>query len=267
MSSSGSDLAGLRIIVTRAKKQSAGLTAVLQEHGATVIHLPTISIAPPESLAEADAGAQWLADGAYRWLAFTSVNGVDRFLDRLEELGVEIPPTTEVAAVGRATARRLAARAVPAALVPPRHTSLDLARQLGSGPGRVLIPRAAGAPPAMPDALRRAGWTVDEVAVYRTVPAPAATHTVATARAGQFDVVTFTSASTVRYFVNVVGPPATIGLGGGPGTGDEKVVACIGPVTAEAALSLGVRVDLVAPQQSVDGLVAALRHHFGRRSA
>lgn len=267
MTSGRGDLAGLRIIVTRAKDQSAGLTAVLQEHGATVIHLPTISIAPPESVAEADAGARRLADGAYRWLAFTSVNGVERFLDRLGELGIEIPPATEVAAVGRTTARCLAARGVRAALVPSRHTSLDLARELGPGAGRVLIPRAAGAPPAMPDALRRAGWTVDEVAVYRTVPAPAATPAVTIARAGQFDVVTFSSASTVRYFVNVVGPPAAIGLGGGPGAGDEKVVACIGPVTAEAALSLGVRVDLVAPQHTVDGLVAALRHHFGRRSA
>ncbi|MDQ3767086.1 MAG: uroporphyrinogen-III synthase, partial [Actinomycetota bacterium] len=143
-------------------------------------------------------------------------------------------------------------------------TAMNLARELGRGSGRILTPRATGAPRDMPHALGRAGWSVDEVAVYRTVPAPGDTPAVQTARAGDFDVVTFSSASTVRYFVNVVGSPADLGLdGAAPQIKGKKVVACIGPVTAETALSLGVRVDLVAPQHTADGLVAALRHHFG----
>ena len=260
MSARGAELAGRRIIVTRAVEQSVGLTARLEELGATVIHLPTISIEPPDSWAAADACARRLAAGDYRWLAFTSVNGVTRFMDRLQELGLKIAPGTDVAAVGRKTERALWARSVRAGLVPPRFTAMDLARALGPGSERILIPRAADAPGDMPEALRRAGWTVDEVAVYRTVPAPADGPAVATARAARFDVVTFSSASTVRYFVNTVGPPAALGLGGA--SRSDKVVACIGPVTAEAALGLGVRVDLVAPEHTVDGLVAALRHHF-----
>lgn len=264
MTSARTGLAGRRVIVTRAREQAAGLTARLEELGATVIHLPTISIVSPDSWAEADAGAVRLGAGDYAWVAFTSVNGVTSFLDRLEQLDVTIPESTEVAAVGRSTARALAARGVRAGLVPARFTAMDLARALGRGRGRILTPRADGAPPDMPQALTRAGWTVDEVAVYRTLPAPGDTPAAQTARAGRFDVVTFSSASTVRYFVDVVGPPSVVGLDGAASdAGDTKVVACIGPVTAEAALGLGVRVDLVAPQHSADGLVAALRHHFG----
>ncbi len=257
-------LAGKRVIVTRAREQSAGLTARLEELGATVIHLPTISIAAPDSWTDADVAASRLAAGGYAWVTFTSLNGVTRFLDRLENLEVTIPQATKVAAVGRSTARALTSGGVRPDLVPARFTAMDLARELGRGSGRILAPRAAGAPQDMPQALRRAGWAVDEVAVYRTVPAPGDTQAVQTARAGRFDVVTFSSASTVRYFVNVVGSPSDLGLGGaGAQTGNTRVVACIGPVTAEAALSLGVRVDLVAPQHTIDGLVAALRHHFG----
>ncbi|MBA2272404.1 MAG: uroporphyrinogen-III synthase [Actinobacteria bacterium] len=264
MISGRTGLAGLRVIVTRAREQAAGLTTRLEELGAAVIHLPSISIVPPGSWEEADAAALRLAAGDYSWVAFTSLNGVTRFLDRLEQLEVTIPAATKVAAVGRSTAHALAGRGVDTGLVPDRFTAMDLARRLGPGSGRILTPRAAGAPQDMPRALRRAGWAVDEVAVYRTAPAPGDTPAVRSARAGHFDVVTFSSASTVRYFVNVVGPPSTLGLApAGSCAGATRVVACIGPVTAEAALSLGVRVDLVAPQHTADGLVAALRHHFG----
>lgn len=264
MISGRTGLAGRRVIVTRARRQAAGLTARLEELGATVIHLPTISIVAPDSWAQADAAALRLADGDYAWVAFTSLNGVTSFLDRLGELALTIPQATKVAAVGRATARALEGRGVRTDLIPPRFTAMDLARELGRGAGRLLTPRAAGASKDMPRALRRAGWAVDEAAVYRTIPAPGDTPAVQTARAGKFDVVTFSSASTVRYFVNVVGSPADLGLDGAAAQmKGKKVVACIGPVTAEAALSLGVRVDLVAPQHTADGLVAALRHHFG----
>ena len=258
-------LAGLRIIVTRAPAQAAGLTARLEKLGAAVIHLPTISIVPPDSWTAADAAAGRLAHGDYSWVAFTSPNGVAGFLDRLDRLATAIPRPTKVAAVGSTTARALAERGVSTDLVPARFTAMDLARVLGRGTGRILAPRAAAAPQDMPQAMRAAGWVVDEVAVYRTVPAPGDTPAVLAARAGRFDVVTFSSASTVRYFVNVVGAPAPLGLGGAAPTEGGKVVACIGPATAEAALNLGLRVDVVAPQHTVEGLVGALGHHFGRR--
>ncbi len=263
MTAGRTGLAGRRVIVTRAPAQAAGLTARLEDLGAAVIHLPTISIVPPHSWTEADAAAGRIADGDYEWVAFTSLNGVASFLDRLDRLGITIPRPTRVAAVGRTTAQALADRGVRTDLVPSRFTALDLARRLGRGRGRILTPRASGAPPDMPEALRGAGWKVDEVPVYRTVPAPGDTPAVLAARSGEFDVVTFSSASTVRYFVNVVGPPAGLGLGGAAApTEGRKVVACIGPVTAEAALSLGLRVDVVAPQHTVEGLVGAIRHHF-----
>jgi len=155
-------------------------------------------------------------------------------------------------------------------------------------PGRVLLPRAAETPPDMRAVLTGAGWSVDEVTVYRTVPAgegPAA----AAVRAGDFDVVTFTSGSAARAFVGLVGKPAELGLAPGgddsslrsrpggddsslrsrpggpdsalrsrPGGPAHKIVACIGHVTAAVAADLGFRVDVVAEEHTTEGLVAAL---------
>ncbi|MGH2729896.1 MAG: uroporphyrinogen-III synthase, partial [Actinomycetota bacterium] len=75
-------------------------------------------------------------------------------------------------------------------------------------------------------------------------------------RAGEFDVVIFSSASTAKGFVEMFGPPSELGLG--PGDDASRMVACIGPVTAEAARELGFKVDVVPAEHTSEGIVAAL---------
>jgi len=69
--------------------------------------------------------------------------------------------------------------------------------------------------------------------------------------------VTFTSPSTVRNFVAVLGAEAADVAG-------RSLVACIGPVTAAAARDCGLTVGLVAERYTIPGLVAALRGRLGR---
>jgi uroporphyrinogen-III synthase len=97
----------------------------------------------------------------------------------------------------------------------------------------------------VPEGLRAAGWDVDVVEAYRTVPATPPPELIDEVRAA--DAITFTSASTVTRFVEAAGRDAI-----------PAVVACIGPITAEAAEQLGLTVDVVADEHSVDGLIAAL---------
>jgi len=128
-------------------------------------------------------------------------------------------------------------------LIPERFVAESLVDAFPDGPGRVLVPQASDARPVLADGLRAKGWDVDVVVAYRTErvwPSEEALAAAATA-----DAVTFTSASTVRNFVDlaVTVPP---------------VVACIGPVTAEAATAEGLRVDAVAEVHTVDGLVDAV---------
>jgi uroporphyrinogen-III synthase len=99
--------------------------------------------------------------------------------------------------------------------------------------------------------------TVDEVPIYRAaVPPDASPEVLAGLRAGRIDVATFTASSTVRNLVAMLGDVSALAGDGRP------LIACIGPVTADTARELGLTVDVMASEYTVEGLVAALKEHF-----
>lgn len=256
-------LTGLRIVVTRARRQAGALSEHLEALGAEVIEMPVIEIADPESWAELDQAIRLLVEGYFKWVVFTSGNSVDKVFERIEHANLDARAfgRSKVAAVGSTTAGLLARHGIRADLVPPKFTAADVAAALGRGSARILLPRVEGAPPDVVDALSSSGWSVREVVAYRNLPARPDTPGAAAVATRRFDVVTFTSASTVRNFLTVAGTPQELGLEAGGG--GNRSVACIGPVTAEAAAEAGLRVDLVADEHSVPGLVRALVERFG----
>ncbi|HKP89030.1 MAG TPA: uroporphyrinogen-III synthase, partial [Thermoleophilaceae bacterium] len=154
-----------------------------------------------------------------------------------------------VAAVGPATAAELEERlGVVADVVSERSLAEGLVEALADvsvAGARALVVRAAEGRDVLPAALRDRGAEVDQVAVYATVPEDVPPgQRDALARA---DYVTFTSGSTVRYFVAAAGPPS-----------DGARVVTIGPVTSEAARAAGLEVHVEAERHDVDGLVDAL---------
>jgi uroporphyrinogen III methyltransferase/synthase len=249
-------LAGWRVVVTRPRSRSSALDGLLTKLGATVVLLPTIEITDPPSFAALDSCLRSLAAGTYEWTVFLSVNAVRQVIARLGAMSLEpaVISRSRVAAVGRASSDALAAAGVETDLIPETSSAAAVASALGSGQGRVLVPRAADAPAVATQAMRTHGWEVDEVIAYKTVPAGAGEGLDAVRRR-KFDVVTFSSGSTVRGLSALV-TAAEAGLrpddrGGGR-------VACIGPVTARVALELGYRVDAVATEQSAEGLSQAV---------
>jgi uroporphyrinogen III methyltransferase/synthase len=243
------------VVVTRPREQSAQLENLLIARGATVVSLPTIAIVDPESFDRLDAALDELAEGSYEWVAFLSANAVSHVIERLRGLGREAAGIRgRVAAVGGATAAALSAAGISVDLKPETSSSAGVAAALGSGTGRVLVPRAAEAPADALDALRAQGWHVDEVTAYRTVLASEGDHRE-TVRNGGFDVITFTSGSTVRGFAALV-TPAEAGFA--PDSSGARKVVCIGPVTARVATDLGFRVNAIAREQTDEGLVRAV---------
>jgi uroporphyrinogen-III synthase len=233
-------LAGLRVLVTRAGPQASGFADRLRQAGAQVTLVPTIDIQP---LARADPHLRDL--GRYDWIVFTSANGVAAFAQLLDELGV-LFPAARLAAIGPETAAAIREAGYRPDLVPEQFVAESLAEALPAAT-RVLVPRAAGARDALPDRLRQRGSTVDVLELYRAVAPPglaAALNRVL----GDLDVVTFTSSSTVRHFVEAVGhdlPP-------------HVRVACIGPITAATARDAGLPVAIIAEEYTTQGLVDAL---------
>lgn len=243
-------LFGKRVLVTRPAHQAGDFAAQLWEVGAEPIVAPAIALGPPDDeRAARDAVARVRA---YAWAAFTSRNGVDAFFDRLGELGRDARAfgDVKIAAIGPKTAEALATRGIRVDLVPATYIAEAVADALlaQTKPGdRVLLYRAQEARDVLPQTLRAAGRTVDVVAAYATrfTDDPALP-----AQAERADIVTFTSASTVGGFVHNVPDAARVLTG--------KTVACIGPITAQAARDAGLHVDVVADAFTVEGLMHAL---------
>ena len=243
--SPAASLAGLRIMVTRADRQAGALVEALEARGATTLRCPVITIEP---IAVDPVVLQDL--GRYDWVVLTSANGVDRLRDLLREARRDFPANLKVAAIGPETAARAQEAGMAPTLVPQRFIAEELADALSAAitPGtRILLARAAGARDVLPEQLRTRGAQVDVLETYRAVP-PADVRPRLAGCLPEVDMVTFTSSSTVRHFVDALPGPML----------DRVRVACIGPITAQTARELGLRVDIIAQEYTTRGLVDAI---------
>jgi uroporphyrinogen III methyltransferase/synthase len=234
-------LAGRRVAVTRARAQASGLAARLRELGAEVVEAPAIRIEPLPG--EAPDVAR------YDLVCLTSPNGVRLLFERLRAAGRDARALAgaRVAAIGPGTARALRDEGVVADVVPDEFVAESLVRALeGVEVRRALVARAAEARDVLPAALRERGAEVDVVSLYETVAEPLDAE--ARAAALEADYVTFTSSSTVRFFLEAAGD----------GARPSGRVVSIGPVTSATLREHGLEPDVEASQHDIDGLVDAL---------
>lgn len=258
-------LEGISVVVTRSSEESDSLGRALEALGADVIRVPTIAIAfPPELRRGTESIVTDLREGRFEWLVFSSSAGVRAFNTLLEHHRGEpqsVLASVKVAAVGLATVATFEATARRSVdLVPEHFTGEDLARSLGEGSGRVLLPRPVDAPRSLVEELTARGWEPVELPLYRTVRGEPPRDVVERVLMWGFDVVTFTSGSTVRYFTELVGDPERLGL---DAAGPKKVVV-IGPSTQSVARDEGFQVDAVADPHTTEGVVSAVVALMGR---
>ena len=258
-------LLGKTVVVTRAQRQAGSLISQLEKLGATALEFPVIKIVPPESFGPMDDAITRL--NSFDWVVFTSVNGVEYFWPRLEALGKTAAlDSLKVCAIGPATADALTRRGVTPALVPQKFVAEGILEDLGDVTGlRFLLPRAELAREALLEGLEAGGATVEQLIAYRTVVADEggsldAAQLVKRLEAGQIDLVTFTSSSTVRFFAARLAVVTEKPL---PGLLSKTLVACIGPVTAGTARELALTVGLEAPEFTIDHLVKAILEYYG----
>jgi uroporphyrinogen III methyltransferase/synthase len=246
-------LAGWRVLVTRAAEQSASFRTALAEQGAEVVAFPTIEIRPAEDMAPIDDAIARLEQ--FDWIGFTSVNGVRTFWDRLARAGRDaLPGGIRVAAVGPATREALVEHGVEPHFMPDDFQGERLVYGMGVVEGtRVLLPRAVAAREELAAALRVRGALVDDIPIYRTLPAIPTAAAQADLAAG-VDIAVFTSPSTIHHFALLTGRPPAVALG-------RALIACIGPSTAEAARAVGLHVTIEPDDHTTAGLIRALVAH------
>ena len=254
-------LFGRKIVVTRSRSQAGSLVQALRDLGAMAIEIPTIQLNPPGEWGPVDEAI--LNVSIFDWLVFTSANGVAYFLDRLFELGKDsrVLGGLRLAAVGPGTSEKLSQYGLRADLCPDWHIAeglLESFRDLENlSSSHFLISRPELSREALAEGLRELGAKATEVIAYRTVKPESIPNEVLPLLEDGCDMITFTSSSTVRHFVELIGDNRIKNLA-------EVPVACIGPKTAETARSMGFKV-VAQPDDdaiSIDGLADSILAHY-----
>jgi len=247
-------LIGKRILVTRAWEQSGEASGFLKELGAEVVAIPTIDFAPPTSFKGLDRAIERLS--VYDWIIFTSANAVHFFMDRLAKRGKDLSDLygIKLCAIGPKTTRTLGNYGLSVDVVPQEYMAEAIVKALGrkSIKGkRILLPRSKIAREVIPTELRSRGARVDVVEVYRTiVPKKGGDRIRFLLQEKKIHAITFTSSSTVKNFVEMVGKKKLPSLMKG------VALASIGPVTAETMMKCGLVPHIVG--SSLESMVSGL---------
>jgi uroporphyrinogen-III synthase len=258
-------LSGCRVLVSRAKKQAGALSSTLKELGCQVVEIPFIEIRKPSSFAALDTALHNLAN--YDWLILTSVNGVEAMFERMAKYALDNSALAhlKIAAIGPATKKAIEEHGLRVTVTPKEYVAESVVASLRKRVKgkRVLLVRAKVARDVIPRELRKAGATVDVIEAYETVvPKQSKTRLqAALASRRKPHAITFTSSSTVKNFVGLLGlRGARAALKkSSPNHGVHS--ASIGPVTSATLREFGLPVDLEAKKFDIPGLVAAIIAH------
>lgn len=256
-------LFGKRIIITRTREQASELMAGLEESGANCLEYSTINIEPVDCYEVLDDELERL--GEYHWILFTSINGIKFFFKRLYEKGMDARDLKgpAIAVVGKATADVLLEHGIKADLIPETFTGEGLAEALldkGVEGRNILIPRAVKAREILPETLRGAGAQVSVAPVYFNAPPQGCIDELrAEIESGDIEMVTFTSSSTVRNFLTMIGA-----------TSPEELaelmkgvkIAAIGPITAKTIVDNGLQVDVQPDEYTIPGMIQAIIDYY-----
>jgi uroporphyrinogen-III synthase len=258
-------LSGCRVLVSRARKQAGALSSALKQLGCQVIEIPFIEIRKSSSFAALDTVLHNLAN--YDWLILTSVNGVEALFDRMEKyrLAKSALAHLKIAAIGPATKSAIEKRGLTVTVTPKEYVAESVVASLHKRVKgkRVLLVRARVARDVIPRQLRKAGAIVDVIEAYETVVPKSSKRRLQSVLNGarKPHAITFTSSSTVKNFV------ALLGLRGAraalkksaPNHGVHS--ASIGPVTSATLREFGLPVDIEAKEFDIPGLIDAILEH------
>ncbi|MDO9087172.1 MAG: uroporphyrinogen-III synthase [Anaerolineaceae bacterium] len=245
-------LLGKRILVTRPVYQTDHFVNHLKSLGAAPVLFPTTRIAPDQ---DQQIGLREELErlDQYHWIIFTSQNAVNLFWEEFQKSDGNIDDLNnlKIAAIGPTTRQALNNYGLSVEAMPEKFVGEEIVNTLGNIEGNhVLLPRAEGAREELVKALLKSKAIVCEISLYKSVtnsPNPQAWKELEKG----VDFVTFTSASTVSGFFDLLGIRAKTYL-------SQPITACIGPITANALEQFGIKAQIVAASYTTKGLVEAM---------
>lgn len=251
------------VLLVCSGKKIGELKMRLEEMGCSVLPLPVIEAHEIQDKSLLDKAISSLQQ--YTWIIFTSGYGVTYFTQRLRELVPGDPSGNmpKICAIGPATAKVLTEGGFSTTLIPEQFVAEGVIQSLERYHGglehlagcSILLPRAEDARDVLPDTLRAAGAHVDVVPCYRTVRATIDEHIIRQIRSRSPDLIVFTSSSTVRNLVGILGRKE------GERILRESAVAVIGPITANTVASFGKHVDIIPVENTTAALIESIREY------
>jgi uroporphyrinogen-III synthase len=210
---SGGALAGLRVLVTRPWRQSAGLAALIEKCGGTAIRFPVIEILPVH---EPRAKRLMLASlDDFDLVIFVSPNAVEHGLALMDTARAR-RSHARLMAVGESTAAALAQAGFACVLRPAGSASSEALLALPALQGdavaasRILIVRGEGGRPLLGDTLSKRGARVQYAEVYRRArPALDGGALADRGRNGGIDTIVITSLQGLENLFALLGKDAT----------------------------------------------------------
>ncbi len=250
-------LFGKTIIVTRSRDQASAFSEQLIELGANVLEYPTINITDPDDFGPLDRELKNL--DSTDWLIFTSVNGVDAFFNRIFELGRDVRDLkgVKICSIGPSTTERIKEFHVSVDCQPPKYVAESVVEALEKVEEikgkRFLMPRTDIARSYIPEELKKRGAEVSDIIAYKTELATDGDNIVLDKlKDGEVDIVTFTSASTVKNFLKIIGADNLSAFK------HNVQFASIGPITNESAEEMNIDISIKAKEYTIPGLVQAI---------
>jgi uroporphyrinogen-III synthase len=258
-------LEGIRIAVTHAAEQAEEQGRLFRELGGEVFLYPAIELAPFEKTDELDAALTEAAHGGFDWLVLNDADTILVVAERVKALGLDpqqFPRRLKVASIGCMTDQWTSQLlGLKSDFAPEIYTPHYVAEQLKLGAGqRVLLPQSSMTRATLAKCLNDTGAEVAAINAYRTLIGRGGDPVPAMLWEGQIDAITFTFPTAVRYFSRRLKAE-----GGSLAMLDNVVVGCIGPLTRSAAEDLGIHVNFVPEQHTIEGLVAAMALQFAPR--
>ena len=260
-------LKGVRILVGRARHQAGALSARLKLLGAEVVEIPFIEIRPPRSYKPLDHALRKIVE--YDWLILTSVNGVHACAARMKQLRLnpQALKHLKIAAIGPATRDAIMELGLRVTIVPEDYIAESVVESVQKKVKgkQILLARARIARDVIPRELRNAGAKVTVVEAYETVVPRSSQRKLrrlVSNPKSRPDVVVFTSSSSVKGFVTLLGGTRIAhnrSKSRSQTALDGIQLASIGPITSATLRDYGLPVTIEARRYTIPGLIEAIQ--------
>ncbi len=255
-----------KVFVACSPKKSDDLVTGLESMGGNVLPLQVIAV---QEIADKRPIHRALASLAeYTWIIFTSSYGVTFFFQHFNKYwcGRKHEMMPKICAVGPATAKTIKKYGFAAELIPQQYVAEGILQALKKYHGglhnlaghRIMIPRAKEARDILPRMLTSAGARVDVIFCYQTTVAKLDADFVRQIRDEVPDLLVFTSSSTIRNLITILGHKDGMKMLRG------ATVATLGPITARTAEAFGKHAEIIPRENTLPSLIKAIRDYYSR---